>query len=79
MSDEDKNELDDAVRKWIATAEPEAMITGWVLSAVGVRPADDDEISIYFQTRSNGLPFHSALGLHHNAIHDMHASSKEVQ
>ena len=72
--------LDQAVTRWCeATSGSQMFVTGWVLSVVGIRPDNDDpEVSTYSQTRKTGMQFHAALGLHHNAIHDMHDGTREL-
>ena len=61
--------LDDAIGELVGSQDPGAIVTGWVLS-ISVKhptmPSGDGYISL----NSEGLPYHSQIGLLHAALED---------
>ena len=61
--------LDDAIGELVQEGDPGAIVTGWVLS-ISVKhptmPGGDGYISLH----SEGLPYHSQIGLLHAALED---------
>ena len=61
--------LDDAIGEFVGSQDPGALVTGWVLS-ISVKhptmPSGDGYISL----NSEGLPYHSQIGLLHAALEE---------
>lgn len=70
------DEMDRAIVAYVSIAHP-GFTTGWVLAAASISETKDGTGTYYVNARSTDLPFHGALGLHHNAIHDMHWEAKD--
>ena len=66
--------LDTAIEDFAeANGDEGAMVIGWVLSASVVHPSMPRSNG-YFQVHSEGLPYHSQLGLFHQALEEMKIS-----
>jgi hypothetical protein len=61
--------LDDAIGELVQEGDPGALVTGWMLS-ISVKhptmPRGDGYVSLH----SEGLPYHSHIGLLHAALED---------
>jgi hypothetical protein len=59
----DKQEMDDFIQKYVrANADGAEIITGWVLS-ISVRHPAAENSDGYIVENSEGLPYHSQVGL----------------
>lgn len=65
--------LEDAIKLYLETiGEPHLFITGWVVSVALASP--DDENDRYVNTRTPGMPYHTALGLFYKGIESLRRS-----
>ena len=65
--------LDDATGEFVGSQDPGAIVTGWVMS-ISVKhptmPSGDGYITLH----SEGLPYHSQIGLLHAALEEKNTS-----
>lgn len=61
--------LDDAIGDVVADGDPGAIVTGWVLS-VSVKQPAAPRADGYISVHSEGLPYHSQIGLMHAALEE---------
>lgn len=64
-----KKQFEQAVADFVATEAPGLIVTGWVLS-LSVKHPDQHDADGYVVEHSDGLPYHSQLGLLHASLNE---------
>ena len=68
-----QSDLHDAIGEFVGSHDPGAIVTGWVLS-ISVKHPTIHSGDGYISLNSEGLPYHSQIGLLHAALEEKNTS-----